>query len=59
MEAYYISGSSDFLVKVYCEDMSDFHNFITNKFSTIGNITQFYSSFVMSESKVKHSFKLK
>ncbi len=58
MELYYISGSSDFLVKVYCEDMSDFHNFITNKFSTIGNITQFYSSFVMSESKVKHSFVL-
>ncbi|HRW62392.1 MAG TPA: Lrp/AsnC family transcriptional regulator [Bacteroidales bacterium] len=58
MEAYYISGSSDFLLKVYCNDMEDFHHFITNKFSVIGNITQFYSSFVMSETKFKHSFKL-
>lgn len=58
MEAYYISGSSDFLLKVYCKDMDDFHNFITNKFSIIKNITQFYSSFVMAESKATHSFKL-
>lgn len=58
MEAYYISGSSDFLLKVYCNDMDDFHEFITRKFSVIGNITQFFSSFVMSESKVKQSFNL-
>lgn len=58
MESYYISGSSDFLLKVYCNDMDDFHNFITNKFSVIGNITQFYSSFVMSENKVKRNFVL-
>jgi len=56
MESYYISGSSDFLIKVFCDDMEDFHNFITNKFSVIGNITQFYSSFVMSENKVKQNF---
>jgi len=56
MESYYISGSSDFLIKVFCNDMEDFHNFITNKFSIIGNITQFYSSFVMSENKVKQNF---
>lgn len=58
MEAYYISGSSDFLLKVYCNDMDDFHEFITRKFSVIGNITQFFSSFVMSESKVKQNFSL-
>ncbi len=58
MECYYISGNSDFLVKVHCNDMDDFHNFITYKFSTIKNITQFYSSFVMAESKVKRHFKL-
>lgn len=56
MESYYISGSSDFLLKVFCNDMDDFHHFITNKFSVIGNITQFYSSFVMSETKVKQNF---
>ncbi|MFP4023492.1 MAG: Lrp/AsnC family transcriptional regulator [Thiohalospira sp.] len=58
MEAYYISGSSDFLLKVFCSDMDDFHQFITQKFSVIGNINQFYSSFVMSESKLKRNFQL-
>ncbi|ALO16346.1 Leucine-responsive regulatory protein [Salinivirga cyanobacteriivorans] len=58
MECYYISGSSDFLLKVFCDDMDGFHDFITNKFSTIDNITQFYSSFVMYGSKVKYDFKL-
>ena len=58
MECYYISGSSDFLLKVFCADMDDFHNFITNKFSTISNITQFYSSFVMYATKIKHNFEL-
>ncbi|HAN18243.1 MAG: hypothetical protein A2X13_07335 [Bacteroidetes bacterium GWC2_33_15] len=58
MECYYISGNIDFLLKVYCNDMDDFHNFVTAKFSTIGNITQFYSSFVMAETKVKQNFKL-
>jgi len=58
MECYYISGNSDFLLKVHCNDMDDFHNFITSKFSVIKNISQFVSSFVMAESKVKNSFKL-
>lgn len=58
MECYYISGNSDFLIKIHCNDMEDYHNFITFKFSTIKNITQFYSSFVMAETKVKKHFKL-
>ncbi|MCK4663955.1 MAG: Lrp/AsnC family transcriptional regulator [Bacteroidales bacterium] len=58
MECYYISGNADFLLKVYCKDMQDYHNFITNKFSVIENITQFYSSFVMSEAKIETAFKL-
>lgn len=58
MECYYISGNSDFLLKIHCNDMEDFHNFLTNKFSIIKNITQFYSSFVMDESKVKYNYKL-
>ncbi len=58
MECYYISGSSDFLLKIHCNDMDDFHNFITYKFSIIKNITQFYSSFVMAESKMKRHFRL-
>ena len=58
MECYYISGNSDFLINVHCNDMDDYHNFITFKFSIIKNITQFYSSFVMAETKVKRHFKL-
>jgi len=58
MECYYISGNIDFLLKVYCNDMDDFHHFVTTKFSTIENISQFYSSFVMTEAKVKQQFKL-
>jgi len=58
MECYYISGTYDFLLKVYCNDMEDYHNFITTRFSVIKNITQFYSSFVMTESKMKRHFNL-
>ncbi len=58
MEAYYISGNSDFLLKVHCEDMEDYHSFITHKLSVISNISQFFSSFVMTESKVKRNFVL-
>lgn len=58
MESYYISGNADFLLKVYCYDMDDYHHFIAEKFSIIQNISQFYSSFVLSESKVSYHFKL-
>ncbi len=58
MEAYYISGNFDFLLKVYCEDMEDYHAFITHKLSVINNISQFFSSFVMTESKVRRNFVL-
>jgi len=58
MESYYVSGNSDFLLKVYCKDMDDYHQFVVEKFSVIQNIARFYSSFVLSETKVSHHFKL-
>ncbi|NOZ47201.1 MAG: Lrp/AsnC family transcriptional regulator [Chlorobi bacterium] len=58
MECYYISGNADFLLKVYCKDMDDYHEFIMNKFSIIGNVNQFYSSFVLEESKYEGRFLL-
>lgn len=58
MESYYVSGNSDFLLKVYCKDMDDYHQFVVEKFSVIQNIARFYSSFVLTESKVDHHFKL-
>lgn len=58
LECYYISGNSDFLLKVYCTNMEEYHTFLTEKFSVIENMSQFYSSFVLTESKVTHQFKL-
>ncbi|MBC7124660.1 MAG: Lrp/AsnC family transcriptional regulator [Bacteroidales bacterium] len=58
MECYYVSGNWDFLLKVQCNDMEDYHNFVIHKFSVIKNITQFYSSFVMSESKQTYKYEL-
>lgn len=58
LECYYISGNTDFLLKVYCTGMDEYHHFLTEKFSVIENISQFYSSFVLTESKVSHQFKL-
>jgi DNA-binding Lrp family transcriptional regulator len=58
MECYYISGNYDFLLKVQCDDMEDYHQFIIQKFSTFKNITQFYSSFVIAEAKLKYDYNL-
>ncbi|MGE0076483.1 MAG: Lrp/AsnC family transcriptional regulator [Bacteroidales bacterium] len=58
MECYYVSGNWDFLLKIQCNDMEDYHNFVIHRFSVIKNITQFNSSFVMSESKITHKFEL-
>lgn len=58
LECYYISGNSDFLLKVYCTGMEEYHQFLAEKFSVIENMSQFYSSFVLTESKVSYQFKL-
>jgi DNA-binding Lrp family transcriptional regulator len=57
-ECYYISGNFDFLLKVYCKDMDAYHDFLTDKLSVIENISQFYSSFVLTNSKLTYKFKL-
>lgn len=58
MECYYVSGTWDFMLKIQCEDMESYHDFVIHKFSVIKNVTQFYSAFVMSETKVTHKYKL-
>ncbi len=57
-ECYYISGNFDFLLKVYCKNMDAYHDFLTDKLSIIENISQFYSSFVLTNSKLSYKFKL-
>lgn len=58
MECYYVSGNWDFLLKIQCADMEEYHNFIIHKFSVIKNVTQFYSAFVMADAKVSYSYQL-
>lgn len=58
MECYYVSGSWDFLLKIQCDDMDGYHDFVIHRFSVIRNITQFYSSFVMSEAKISYKYEL-
>lgn len=57
-ECYYVSGNFDFLLKVYCKDMEAYHDFLTDKLSVIDNISQFYSSFVLTNSKLSYKFNL-
>jgi len=59
LECYYISGNADFLLKVYCKDMDDYRKFIETKFSVLNQVNQFYSSFVLEESKNERIFVLK
>lgn len=51
MECFHIAGNSDYLLKVIVDDMEEYHNFIKNKISTIDNISNVESSFVMSTIK--------
>jgi len=55
-ECYYVSGNTDFLLKVYTEDMDDYHRFITKNFAKIENMHRFYSSFVLETSKNETAF---
>ncbi len=58
MECYYVSGNWDFLLKIQVDDMEDYHDFVIHRFSVTKNITQYYSSFVMSETKITHKYEL-
>lgn len=58
LESYYISGNYDFLLKVYCTGMDEYQQFINERLSVIENMSQFYSSFVLTEAKVSYQFKL-
>ena len=55
-ETYYVSGNTDFLLKVYTCDMDGYHRFITQHFANIENVHRFYSTFVMETSKQETAF---
>ena len=53
IECYNIAGDYDFMLKILVEDMSCYQDFVMNKLSTIENIGNTHSVFVMGE--IKHS----
>jgi len=50
-ECYHVAGASDFLLKITVKNMTEYHDFIRNKLSTIENIGNLNSSFVLNEIK--------
>ena len=53
IECYNIAGDYDFMLKILVADMSSYQDFVMNKLSTIDNIGNTQSIFVMGE--IKHS----
>ena len=51
VECYCISGGSDFLLKIVVSDMDSYKEFILNKLSTLPNIANAQSQFVVKEVK--------
>ena len=58
MECYHIAGNFDFLLKIVVKGMKDYESFILTKLSTITNLGQVQSSFVLSENIHSTAFKL-
>jgi Lrp/AsnC family leucine-responsive transcriptional regulator len=53
IECYNIAGDYDFMLKILVEDMASYQDFVMHKLSTIENIGNTNSIFVMGE--IKHS----
>ncbi len=54
MECYNISGEFDFMLKVVCRDMNEYHDFHVNKLSNIENMGHVQSVFVIGVIKQTH-----
>ncbi|MCW3807009.1 Lrp/AsnC family transcriptional regulator [Plebeiibacterium marinum] len=59
MECYHIAGNYDFFIKVVVKDMEHYQQFVLKELSTIQNISNIQSSFVMGELKHEHCYDLK
>lgn len=51
MACLHIAGNYDYILKVIVPDLDSYRDFITNKISTIKNVSNVHSSFVMREVK--------
>lgn len=51
LEVMCIAGSSDYLLKIAIEDVDTYHTFVVEKISSIANISNLSSNFVLKEIK--------
>lgn len=58
MECYHIAGNFDFMLKVVVKNMEVYETFILTKLSTIANLGQVQSSFVLSENIHSTAYKV-
>ncbi|OEK01909.1 AsnC family transcriptional regulator [Roseivirga sp. 4D4] len=56
MECYHIAGNFDFLLKIVVKNMEKYEAFILTKLSTIANLGQVQSSFVLSNNIHKTAY---
>lgn len=56
MECYHIAGNFDFLLKVVVKNMERYEAFVLTKLSTIANLGQVQSSFVLSKNIHKTAY---
>ncbi len=58
MECYHIAGNFDFLLKIVVKNMEKYESFILTKLSTIANLGQVQSSFVLSKNIHKTAYQV-
>ena len=58
MECYHIAGNFDFLMKIVVKNMEKYESFILTKLSTIANLGQVQSSFVLSNNIHKTAYQV-
>lgn len=58
LECYYVSGNSDYLLKIVSSDMNEYQDFIINKLAKLEMIANINSQFVMKHVKFKTSIRI-
>jgi len=51
IECYYVAGNYDFSLKIVIKDMAAYQNFVITRLSTLPNVSNVQSTFIMSELK--------
>ena len=58
MECHRVSGNYDYLLKVVVGDITEFHEFINEKLSTVEGISTIHSSFLLNSVKDNTAYNL-